>query len=102
MSLDGSDLPPEAAGRLERSAFSSGLTVPDFAACLHMGLYPVGLVQGFCVMKWSWYGMNVAAGYGGFGMRPSGTSIQTYNCPHRYMATTRSTDGGDTTMSSHG
>jgi hypothetical protein len=86
---DGGDLPPEAAGRLTRSAFSSGLTVPDFAACLHMGMYPVGLVQGFCVMRWSWYGMNASRGYSTtYGMRQSGTSIQSYNCPHRGMGTT--------------
>ena len=36
--------------------FSSGLTVPDFAACLDLGLQPLGLVQGFCVMRWGWYG----------------------------------------------
>ncbi len=52
------DLPPEAAGRLHRPAFSSGLSVNDFAACLHMGMRPVGLVQGYCVMRWSNYGMT--------------------------------------------
>lgn len=39
-------------------AFDSGLTIPDFAACLSMGLRPVGLVQGFyCgrVAGWSSY-----------------------------------------------
>ena len=46
---------PPSAG-LESSAFSSGLTVPDFAACLELGLEPVALVQGFCVMQWGWYG----------------------------------------------
>ncbi len=30
--------------------------MPDFAACLDLGLQPVGLVQGFCVMRWGWYG----------------------------------------------
>ena len=47
--MSSADLPPETAGRLRRPAFSSGLTVPDFAACLQMGLRPVGLVQGYCV-----------------------------------------------------
>lgn len=28
-------------------AFDSGLTIPDFAACLQMGLQPLGLAQGF-------------------------------------------------------
>ena len=61
------DVPSEAEGRLRRAAFSSGLTVPDFAACLQMGMRPVGLVQGFCVMQWSWYGagsMYMRSGYG--------------------------------------
>ena len=50
------DLPEAAVRRLESSAFSSGLSVPDFAACLDLGLQPVALVQGFCVMQWGWYG----------------------------------------------
>ena len=81
------DLPPEAAGRLEQGPFSSALTVPDFAACLHMGLRPVALVQGYCVMRWSWYGVgspySASAFWGGWG---SGTmqSISTYRCPHGY------------------
>lgn len=33
----------------EPKAFDSGLTIPDFAACLSMGLRPVGLVQGYYV-----------------------------------------------------
>jgi hypothetical protein len=92
---DGSDLPPEAAGRLSRSAFSSGLTVPDFAACLHMGMRPVGLVQGFCVMRWSWYGMSQRGApggsygsYYGYSGRNSGTTLQNYTCPHNRMGVT--------------
>ena len=50
------DLPEAALRRLESTRFSSGLTVPDFAACLELGLQPVALVQGFCVMRWGWYG----------------------------------------------
>ena len=52
------DLPEAAGRRLSAGSFSSGLTVPDFAACLQMGLRPVGLVQGFCVMQWGWYGAD--------------------------------------------
>lgn len=78
-----SDLPPESAGRLERQAFSSGLSVPDFAACLHMGMRPVGLVQGFCVMRWSWYGAASLYGRAGVTGRSSwGTSLRSYSCPH--------------------
>lgn len=66
-----SDLPPEAAGRLTAGAFSSGLSVNDFAACLHMGMRPVALVQGYCVMRWSRYGNPGPYSYGygrpGFG-----------------------------------
>lgn len=57
------DLPPEAAGRLTASTFSSGLSVNDFAACLHMGMRPVALVQGYCVMRWSWYGAATPYAY---------------------------------------
>lgn len=91
------DLPPQASGRLERAAFSSGLTVPDFAACLHMGMVPVGLVQGFCVMRWGWTGYiagytpggSVGSGayYGGsrgYGStRGWGHTLKNYTCPHR-------------------
>jgi hypothetical protein len=80
------DVPSEAEGRLRRAAFSSGLTVPDFTACLQMGMRPVGLVQGFCVMRWSWYGAGSmymrSAGLGGSSW---GTSIGTYRCPHGYV-----------------
>lgn len=37
------------------ASFGSGLSIPDFAACLAMGLQPLGLVQGFyCGMVSSW------------------------------------------------
>ncbi len=83
------DLPPEAAERLSSSAWSSGLSVNDFAACRSMGLRPVALVQGFCVMGWSWYGAGspymyrpgygpamgggTGGGFGGLGGRLPGT-----------------------------
>ena len=51
-----SDLPEAAERRLHEGAFSSGLSVNDFAACLEMGLEPVGLVQGFCAMQSSNFG----------------------------------------------
>jgi uncharacterized protein YbjQ (UPF0145 family) len=55
--------PPPAAS----AAFDSGLTTPDFAACLSMGLQPVGLVQGFfCgqVSGWSNYRASITRRYG--------------------------------------
>jgi hypothetical protein len=53
-------------------AFDSGLTTADFAACLSMGLAPIGLVQGFyCgqVSGWSSYTSDVT---------------HRYYCPHGY------------------
>ncbi len=81
------DVPSEAAGRLQRNAFSSGLTVPDFAACLELGMRPVGLVQGFCVMKWSWYGAGSPYLRGQYGAGSSwNTMVSSYNCPHGYVS----------------
>jgi uncharacterized protein YbjQ (UPF0145 family) len=93
MAPDGSapaDLPEAAVRRLESGAFSSGLTVPDFAACLDLGLHPVGLVQGFCVMRWGWYGagsgymrgMNPYTGGG----QAAGAYSETYRCPHGFVS----------------
>lgn len=83
--MSATDLPPEAAERLERGVFSSGLTVPDFAACLHMGMRPVGLVQGYCVMQWSWY--YAGSPYATMSGRSTwGTTIKSYRCPHGYIS----------------
>ena len=87
---------PEAAGRRLRSgSFSSGLSVPDFAACLHMGLEPVAMVQGFCVMRWGWYGMGspymrAASPYQGAGV---GAYSAEYRCPHGFVSTDHRTWG---------
>ena len=56
------ELPEAAVRRFGEGAFTSGLTVPDFAACLQMGLEPVGFAQGYCVMQWQWYGMSAMGG----------------------------------------
>ena len=69
----GGDLPEAAERRFAEGAFTSGLSVPDFAACLQMGLEPVGYVQGFSVMQWQWSMMN----------RPFGGGA-AYPCPHGY------------------
>ena len=75
-------LPEAAVRRMADGAFTSGLTVPDFAACLQMGLEPVGFAQGYCVMQWQFYGMS-PFGIGGFGGQ---TAIRGYSenfgCPH--------------------
>jgi hypothetical protein len=81
------DLPEAAGRRLASGSFSSGLTVPDFAACLEMGLRPVGLVQGFCVMQWGWYGagsqyMRGMTPFGFGGDAPQGVYSESYSCPH--------------------
>jgi len=77
-----SDLPEAAQRRFSQGSFSSGLSVSDFAACLDMGLEPVGLVQGFCAMHWGAFSMSAL----GRGATPfSGTQggyVQNYQCPH--------------------
>ena len=77
------ELPEAAERRLHRSAFSSGLSVADFAACLNMGLEPVGFVQGFCAMQWSAYAGN---GLLQRGVSPSAATgngyLENYQCPH--------------------
>jgi hypothetical protein len=91
------DLPEAAVRRLESTAFSSGLSVPDFAACLDLGLQPVALVQGFCVMQWGWYGsgsryMRGMSPYVG-GPQASGAYSETYRCPHGYVSNEHRTWG---------
>ena len=90
MGESAADLPEAAVRRLEAPAFSSGLSVPDFAACVDLGLEPLGLVQGFCVMQWGWYGAGSGFGrgmnpytYGGQG--GEGYS-ETYRCPHGFVS----------------
>ena len=91
------DLPEAAVRRLESTAFSSGLTVPDFAACLDLGLQPVALVQGFCVMQWGWYGagsgyMRGLNPYAG-GTENAGAYSETYRCPHGFVSAEHRTWG---------
>lgn len=80
-----SDLPEAAERRLTEGAFSSGLSVNDFAACLEMGLQPVGLVQGFCAMQSS----NFGPGLMQRGMSPfggQGSFVENYQCPHGFIS----------------
>lgn len=85
MTTSSSDLPEAAQRRLGDGAFSSGLSVNDFAACLEMGLEPVGLVQGFCAMQWGSYGVGLLQR----GMTPYGGGqggyVENYQCPHGGM-----------------
>jgi hypothetical protein len=91
------DLPEAAVRRLESSTFSSGLTVPDFAACLQLGLEPVALVQGFCVMRWGWYGAGSGYMRGqspwSWGARDSGAYSEVWQCPHGYVSNEHRTWG---------
>jgi uncharacterized protein YbjQ (UPF0145 family) len=81
------DLPEAAQRRFTSGAFSSGLSVSDFAACLEMGLEPVGLVQGFCAMRWGAFTMSGV----GRGLNPYSSSqggyVQNYQCPHGMIST---------------
>src|ERR1700677_1977619 len=90
MSDSSLEIPEAAVRRLESSAFSSGLTVPDFAACLDLGLQPVGLVQGFCVMRWGWYGAGSGymRGINPYAPGPQGNGgyAETYRCPHGFVS----------------
>ena len=76
------DLPEAARRRFSQGAFSSGLSVSDFGACLEMGLEPVGLVQGFCAMRWGAVTMSAMAR----GLTPYSSSqagyVRNYQCPH--------------------
>jgi hypothetical protein len=82
-----SDVPEAASRRLGSAAFSSGLNATDFAACLQMGLQPVGLVQGFCAMQWGWYGAGSPYGRGlsPFGPSVGGGYQQNWYCPHGFV-----------------
>ncbi len=85
-----SDLPEAADRRLGTGAFSSGLSVPELAACLQMGLRPVALVQGFSVMQWGW-----STGMSAFRQSPGSMALagggaaagyaESWPCPHGMM-----------------
>lgn len=78
----------EAGKRLRSGTFTSGLTVPDFAACLQMGLRPVGFVQGFCVMQWSFYnaGSPYMRGTTPYSGGEGSQYYETWNCPHGFYS----------------
>lgn len=83
-----SDVPEAATRRLTSGSFSSGLTVPDFAACLEAGLQPVGLVQGFCAMQWGWYGAGsqMSRLAGPYASGQVGLYSRTWQCPHGFVS----------------
>src|ERR1700684_3209601 len=84
------DLPAAGLRPPAGSTLSSGLSGPDFAACLDLGLEPVALVQGFCVMQWGWYGPGSGYGRGVSpymaGQQTPGSYSETYRCPHGFVS----------------
>lgn len=85
MTPEPTDLPEAAERRLTSGAFSSGLSVADFAACLEMGLEPVGLVQGFCAMQWNALGPTMGSFVQPFVPGSAGYS-ETFRCPHGFVS----------------
>jgi hypothetical protein len=83
---DGS-LPEAATRRLGQGAWSTGLSIVDFASCLAMGMEPLGFVQGYAVMQWGWYGGTY---YRTFGAMPGGRGrpdqySEEWQCPHGFV-----------------
>jgi hypothetical protein len=78
-----SDLPEAVGRRFAEGGFSSGLSVPDFGACIEMGLEPLGFVQGFCAMQWGWFGSQGMRGSMGYPMAQAGGGYsEVFQCPH--------------------
>ncbi len=83
MSDPSSDLPEAVGRRFAEGGFSSGLSVPDFGACLEMGLEPLGFVQGFCAMQWGWFGGRGMGGGMGYPLsQDAGAYSEVFQCPH--------------------
>lgn len=77
-------LPEAAQRRLHAAAWTSNLSVADFANCEELGMEPLGFVQGYSVMQWAWYASYGWAGYG-----PGGTPGQyaeQWRCPHGFVS----------------
>jgi uncharacterized protein YbjQ (UPF0145 family) len=80
------DLPEAAARRLTTGAWSSALSVVDFASCLAMGMDPVGFVQGYAVMQWSWYASTYQRTMSGLpGRTVPGQYSESWQCPHGFV-----------------
>ncbi len=99
MAATGADKLPEAATRrLTEGAWTSGLSVADFASCLDMGMRPVGYVQGYAIMQWSWFlstgGFGTpTGGIGGMlgggwtaGPQRRGQYLEQWQCPHGFVS----------------
>ncbi|HUY07046.1 MAG TPA: hypothetical protein VMU99_07300 [Acidimicrobiales bacterium] len=68
------------------SAWSSGLSTNDFAACLDSGLQPLGFVQGCSVVSWNFYSMRSSMVGVGFGSNQLRGYSEQYNCPHGFVS----------------
>jgi len=84
------DLGEIVSERLGSKAWSSGLSVSDFASCLSLGMEPAAFVQGFAVMQWAWYSTGLGmGGYSnlGYPALPSGKGVysEQWNCPHGFV-----------------
>jgi len=88
------DLPEAAGRRLSDTAWSSGLSVPDFAATIAVGLEPASVVQGYAVLQWSWY---AGARYRSTPLwgsgRSSGQYAEQWQCPHGFVGAEHRTWG---------
>jgi Putative heavy-metal-binding len=84
------DLPEAARRRLGEGAWSSGLSIPDFASCVSLGMEPLGFVQGYAVMQWAWYAGNYSNPYlqaSGLAAPAKGQYGERWNCPHGFVGT---------------
>ena len=86
MTSEPTDLPEAAERRMASGAFSSGLSVADFAACLEMGLEPVGFAQGFCAMQWSPLGSTMSTAMSPSRSSSGGGYNETFTCPHGFVS----------------
>ncbi len=69
------------------SAWSSGLSTNDFAACLGAGLQPLGFVQGCSVVSWNFYSAQSSMMGMGFGLNQMRGYTEQYSCPHGFVST---------------
>src|SRR5271169_1828834 len=87
----GSDLPEAVSRRLSGPAWSSALSISDFASCLATGMEPAGFVQGYAVMQWSWYSNYSSMGITGRGypnlMTGQDQYVEQWRCPHGFVGT---------------
>jgi hypothetical protein len=82
------DIPEAAQRRLGSGAWSSSLSIPDFASCVALGMEPLGFVQGYAVMQWSWYQSGYQTSYlqaSGLSAPAKGEYGERWNCPHGFV-----------------